>query len=198
MINTRAVRMAIGFVLFQAGWFACVIGAARGEVALGVATAAAVVAVMLAWSDRRGADLRLIALSLAVGFASDNLLAHADLVRYASPGPWQGWAPPWILMMWALFAPMLREPMRWLHGRPALSAGFGGVGGALSYAAAERLGACVFPNPGMAMAVLAAGWGVITPLLLAAAHRVELAQRPASMRAATDDRRSRRSPRRAP
>jgi len=171
--------MAGEFVLFQAGWFACVIGASRGQVALGVTAAVAVVAMMLAWSDRRGADILLIVLALAVGFLWDNLLARTDLVRYASPGPWPGWAPPWILTMWALFAPMLRAPMRWLHGRPALSALFGGVGGALSYAAAERLGACSFPDPTMAMAVLGAGWALITPLLLAAARRLDRVPAPA-------------------
>lgn len=173
MISLRTFRMVASFVLFQVAWFACVVGAARGQVALGIAVVAAVVAVLLAWSDQRGADLRLIALAFAVGLVWDNLLARTDIVRYASPGPWPGWAPPWILTMWVLFAPMLREPMRWLHRRPVLSALFGGIGGALSYAAAERLGACAFPDPVVAMAVLGAGWGLIIPLLLAAARQLD-------------------------
>ena len=172
----RALRLTIGFVLFQGAWFACVLGAASGQgaqAALGIAAVVAVVALLVAWSDDRRAELRLIALALAIGVVWDSLLAHAGVVQYASPGPLPGWAPAWILALWALFAPMLREPLRWLHGRPVLAPLFGGVGGALSYAAAERLGACRFPDPTLALAVLGAGWALIVPLLVAAAQRLE-------------------------
>ncbi|HSB22075.1 MAG TPA: DUF2878 domain-containing protein [Burkholderiaceae bacterium] len=175
---TRALRLGIGFVLFQGAWFACVLGASSGhagQVALGIAAVVAVVAVLVAWSDDRRAELRLIALALAAGVIWDSLLARAGVVQYASPGPLPGWAPAWILALWVLFAPMLREPLRWLHGRPVLAALFGGVGGALSYAAAERLGACRFPDPTLALAVLGAGWALIVPLLLAAAQWLERA-----------------------
>jgi hypothetical protein len=175
MNGARALRLGAGFVLFQAAWFACVIGAARGQVALGIAAVVAVVAILLAWSTRPGADLRLVLLALVIGVVWDSLLARTGVVEYASPGPLPEWAPVWILALWALFAPMLREPMRWLHGRPALAALFGGVGGALSYAAAERLGACAFPNPVLAIAVLGAGWSLFVPLLLSAAQRLDRA-----------------------
>jgi hypothetical protein len=174
----RALRLGAGFVLFQAAWFACVMGAARGQAALGIAAVAAVVGVALAWSTHRGADLRLLALALAVGVVWDSALARSGVVDYASPGPLPGWAPAWIVALWALFAPMLREPMRWLHGRPLLAALFGGIGGTLSYAAAQRLGACAFPNPPLALAVLGAGWALIVPLLLAAAQRLDRAAAP--------------------
>ena len=174
----RALRLVGGFVLFQAAWFACVIGAARGESALGVAAVVAVLAVLLALSSDRGAELRLIAIALALGLVWDTLLARTGIVDYASPVPQSGWAPAWILALWALFAPMLRESMRWLHGRPLVGALFGGVGGALSYAAAERLGACRFPDPALALTVLGAGWAVIIPLLLAAAQRLDRSTSP--------------------
>lgn len=170
---TRALRLGAGFALFQGAWFACVIGAARGQAVLGVAAVAVVVALLLAFSSHRVAELRLIALSLAVGVVWDSLLARTGIVQYASPGPLPGWAPAWILALWALFAPMLREPMRWLHGRPLLAALLGGGGGALSYAAAERLGACRFPEPTVALVVLGAGWALIMPLLLVAAQRLD-------------------------
>jgi len=165
--------MAAGYVLFQAAWFACVTFAAEGEPAAGVAVVAAVVWALVASNGRPGADLPLVALAIAVGIVWDSALAHTGVVRYASPGPFPGWAPTWILAMWALFAPMLREPMRWLHGRPVVAALLGGVGGAASYAAAERLGACTFPDPVLAITVLGLGWALIMPLLLAAAQRLD-------------------------
>lgn len=169
----RTLRLVLGFVVFQAAWFACVLGAAHGHAMAGISAVLAAVAMMLAWSPQRGADLRLLGLALAVGIVWDSLLARTGLVDYASPAPVPGWAPAWILALWALFAPLLREPLRWLHGRPLLAALFGGVGGALSYAAAARMGACRFPNPALTLAVLAAGWATIVPLLLAVARRLD-------------------------
>ncbi len=171
--TARVLRLAVGFALIQGAWLACVIGAARGQAALGIAAAVGVLAVLLVASRERGAQLRLIALALAIGVVWDSLLARTGVVVYASPGPLPGWAPAWILALWALFAPMLSDPLRWLQGRPALAALCGGIGGALSYAAAERLGACRLPDPILAMAVLGAGWSLIVPLLLAAARWLE-------------------------
>jgi len=173
-----ALRLGAGFVLFQAAWFACVIGAARGQVTAGIVAVAVVVAILVAWSARPGADLRLVVLAVATGVVWDSLLALTGVIEYASPGPLPGVAPLWILALWALLAPMLREPMRWLHGRPIPAALLGAAGGVLSYAAAQRLGACAFPDPALAVFVLGAGWALIVPLLLAAAQRVELAASP--------------------
>ena len=171
--TARFLRLALGFALFQGAWFLCVIGAARGQAAPGIAAVAALLTLWLAFSRARSVEFALIGLALAVGVVWDSLLARTGLVVYASPGPLAGWAPAWILALWALFAPMLREPLRWLHGRPVLAALFGGIGGALSYAAAARLGACRFPDPVLALAVLGVGWALIVPLLLAAAQRLE-------------------------
>lgn len=169
----RMARLGLSLLLFQAAWFACVAAAARGNAGLGIAAVAAAVAVQLGASRRRGADMLLIAVALAVGLAWDTALARGSLVEYASPGPLPGWAPAWILALWALFASVLREPLRWLHGRTVLSALLGGIGGAVSYAAAARLGACRFDDPASALAVLAAGWAVITPALVALARRLD-------------------------
>ena len=153
-------------VVFQAAWFACVLGAARGASGWGVA--ACVGAVLLnAWlSDARRDELLLALCAVLLGLAWDTAMARCGVVVYASPGPWQGLAPAWILGLWALFSTTLRGPLRWLHGRWLLAAVAGGVGGALSYAAAVRMGAGQFPEPGRALLVLGAGWAVMTPLLV--------------------------------
>jgi hypothetical protein len=169
----RAGRLLVGVLVFQGAWFACVLGAAQGRAGWGVVAVGVAVAVLLAASERRGADLRLIAVALVTGVVWDSVLASTGVVEYASPGPWVGAAPTWILALWALWGAVLREPLRWLHGRPVAGALLGGVGGALSYAAAERLGACRFPEPALAWAVLAAGWALITPWQLALARRLD-------------------------
>jgi hypothetical protein len=187
MKSARALWLCVSFVLFQGAWFACVMGAARGHVVLGLGAAVAVVAVLLTFSTNRAAELRLLVLALAVGLVWDSGLARSGIVQYASPGPLPYWAPVWILALWALFALMLREPMRWLHGRPIIAALFGGAGGAMSYAAAERLGACTFPDPTLAMIVLGAGWALIVPLLVAVARRLDRDTTPARVTASSPE-----------
>jgi hypothetical protein len=174
----RLARLAIGVLAFQGAWFACVAGAAHGHAAAGVAAVAIVVALQVTWSDRRSTDVALIAIAVVLGLAWDSALAAAGVVEYASPGPLSGWAPAWILALWALFASMLREPLRWLHGRPWTAAVLGGVGGALSYGAAARIGACRFVDSAVAWPVLVLGWAVMTPLLLELARRFEHAPAP--------------------
>ena len=174
-LGARALRLAAGFAIFQAAWFACVAGAAEGRIAIGIAAVVAVVILALACSSDRAADLRLVALCLVIGFAWDSALVRLEIVVYASPWPLAGWAPAWIVALWGLFGPALREPLRGLHGRPFLAALIGGPGGAMSYAAAERLGACAFPDPVAAVLVIGIGWAWILPLLLAAARQLRRA-----------------------
>lgn len=169
--GSRTWRLAVGFAVFQAAWFACVIGAARAASGWGVGAVAAALVWLLAASDRRRVDGQLVLVAIATGVVWDTLLLRAGVVDYASPGPVSDLAPAWILALWALWGVVLREPLRWLHGRPVAAALLGGVGGALSYAAAARLGACRFADPTLAMVVLAAGWALITPLQLALARR---------------------------
>lgn len=165
------------FTLFQAAWFACVLGAAQGHAELGMLAVAAVVALTGAASDARGDELRLTALALLIGLGWDTALLQFGLLVYASPGPLPGLAPPWILALWALFATLLRGPLAWLHGRPLLSAALGAAGGPLSYLAAVRLGAGSFPDDARALLVLALGWAVMTPALTEAAHHLERRRR---------------------
>ena len=167
------------FALFQAAWFACVLGAAHGRSGWGVLAVAAVVALTWAASNARGDELRLTALALLMGLVWDTALLQLGLLAYASPGPLPALAPPWILALWALFATLLRGPLTWLQGRPLLAAALGAAGGPLSYLAAVRLGAGAFPDDARALLVLAVGWGVMTPALTEAARHLERRRRAA-------------------
>jgi fucose 4-O-acetylase-like acetyltransferase len=76
--------------------------------------------------------------------------------------PWL--APVWIIALWAGFATLLPVSLRWLLGRWRTAALFGAVGGPLAYYAGMKLGAVSFPDPVVALAALAGGWAVLTPL----------------------------------
>ncbi len=169
----QLLRGLAWFALFQAAWFACVLGAAHGRSGWGVLAVAAVVALTWAASNARADELRLTALALLMGLAWDTALLQLGLLAYASPGPLPSLAPLWILALWALFATLLRGPLAWLQGRPLLAAALGAVGGPLSYLAAVRLGAGSFPDGSRALLVLALGWSVMTPALTEAARHLE-------------------------
>jgi hypothetical protein len=169
--RARVLGLAATFVAFELAWFACVLGAARGWPSAGVAVALGVVALFVALGSRPAVDAALVAAAVVTGFIWDSTMAQLGWIEYAQPGPLPGLAPVWILALWALFAIALREPLRWLHTRLPLAALFGALGGPLSYAAAERLGALRLVEPQGAVVALALGWAAIVPLLLVLARR---------------------------
>jgi hypothetical protein len=173
----QRLRLIATFVLFEAAWVACVVGAARGHMGWGIAAIAASIAWQLAFSRRRNTDLQLIAAAAGVGVIWDTLLVQSDLIIYASQAPFASLAPLWIVALWAQLGSVLREPLRWLHYRPWLGVVLGAVGGAAAYAAAARLGACSFADPRVALGVLAVGWGILLPALIYLARCMDPARR---------------------
>ncbi len=166
----RALVIA-NFVLFQAAWFACVLGAAHGHAAWGSAAALAVVAWHLAVARRWQPEARLIGAAVGIGLVLETLLVQAGWVRHVD-GVWLAGLPPhWIVALWALFATTLNVSLRWLQGRPWLAAALGAVAAPLSYAGGVRLGAAQFADPGAALAALAVGWALAMPLLVRLSER---------------------------
>jgi Protein of unknown function (DUF2878) len=157
-------------VLFQVGWFACVLGAAQGQPWIGVVAAVAVVA----WNGLRAAcarsELTLVAIAVLIGALFDSILSMLGWIAYMPALRQYSLAPLWILALWALFATTINVSMRWLKPRLWLAALLGAVGGPLSYWAAERMGAVHFAEPFVAVFALAIGWALVMPVLLIFAH----------------------------
>jgi hypothetical protein len=170
---TAHLRLLSSIAIFEAGWFACVVGAARGATGAGIAAVLGAIAWQVGTSRRRAIDITLMLVAICIGIAWDTALARMHVVVYASPLPFAGFAPAWILALWAQLGSVVREPMSWLHGRWWLALPLGAVGGAASYAGAARLGACSFPDKVLAMQVLAAGWAVFMPLLAELARHLD-------------------------
>lgn len=169
--RSRAWRLVATLVAFEFAWFACVLGAAHGWPWIGVAVAAGVVAAFVIRSDQPAVDAALVGAAMAIGLVWDSALLQLGWIVYAAPGPLPALAPAWILALWALFAIALREPLRWLHRRLPLAALLGALGGPLSYAGAQRLGACTLTRPVVSEIALALGWAAMVPLLLVLARR---------------------------
>ena len=147
----------INFALFQLGWFACVLGSAKGRPWTGPAFVAFALAVHLRSPERRR-EAGLIACAALGGTALDSVLVSAGIYRPASGLllPWL--APPWITALWFLFATTLRHCLGWLAGRYTLAALFGFLGSPMSFLAAERLGALSLPADGRPMSLFTFAW----------------------------------------
>jgi hypothetical protein len=165
--------MLANFILFQIGWFACVLGGANDRPWLGTGIALAIVAWHLGRAPRPRAELILVLASAAVGAVADSVPVAAGWVRYASGTVVPGTAPVWLVAMWMLFATTLNVSLRWLQRYPFAAIVLGAIGGPLAYWGGARLGAMEFVAPVAATAALAVGWALLTPLLVRLARRFD-------------------------
>lgn len=163
-------QKVINFLLFQLGWFSCVIGAAKGFPLVGLSVAALVVTLHINRAPRPASEIGLLLICALTGLVFDSALLATGWVAYPNGGWIPGLAPYWIVAMWLLFGTTLSESLSWLQGRWVMAAIAGAVGGPLSYLAGEKLGAIELVAPTNALLMLGLGWGVMMPLLAVVAR----------------------------
>lgn len=162
----------VNYVVFQLGWFACIMGAARGAGWLGPLAAVLVIALHLALSRRADLELRLLVVCFVLGLLLESLVMNLGLIRFEEPSPISFLAPLWITAMWPLFGTTLNRSLSFLHGRTLVSVVMGGIGGPLAYYAGAQLGAVtLIPTTG-ALLAYAVGWAVLMPVLVHVARRL--------------------------
>jgi hypothetical protein len=162
------VKTFLNVVFFQALWLVSVGGAGRGYWWLGLPILAAFVLYHFSVTPWRRADALLLAVSVALGFAADSLLVQLGLLRFEQALPWAGFAPIWILSLWAGFALTLNHSMAFFQTRPLASVLFGFLGGPAAYYVACNVWKAVsFTAPNLHVyGALALVWAIMTPLLL--------------------------------
>ena len=167
------LRKVANFVVFQGAWTVAILAAAHGAPAAAAVAIAVAVAWHLAVSAAPGREARLVATVMLIGFVFEMVRLPLHDIAYASGQP-VPWLPPyWLVGMWGLLAITLNVSLRWLHGRWALAALLGLVGGPLSFVAGVRLGGASFVDRDLALLTLAAGWFLLMPLLTAVAGRLD-------------------------
>ena len=166
-------RKLLNFVIFQIGWFSCVLGAANGSPWLGPLVASAVVLFHLLTSEKAINEVRLVLIAVTIGLVCDGLLLNSGWIKYNSASAYAGIAPYWILAMWAIFATTLNLSMSWLKDNLLLSSILGMIFGPLSYFAGQRLGAIEIQDFGSSVIALSIIWAVAMPLLMFAASRFD-------------------------
>ncbi len=164
--------LALNLVLYKVGWFAGVTTAAAGYPVLGMMVIGALIMTHGWLSTSWRGELRLVLACGALGLLVDSLQTTAGVLNFPASQS-AGWlAPAWIVMMWMQMGTTLRYCLRFLQGRYLLAAVLGAVGGPLSFAAGERMGAVMLhPNPWVAMGSLAATWVLAMPFMTWLASR---------------------------
>lgn len=162
----------INYILFQAGWFICVLGAAAGYPWAAAAAGFFLVLVHLALVPNRWQEGLLLLFSLLLGICVDAFHIYTGVLSFPVGSIHPALPPPWILALWLQFAMTLHYSLGWLTGRYILGAFLGGVSGALAYWAGVRFGAALF-NADLFHCLLQIGlsWAVVMVLLIRAADR---------------------------
>lgn len=159
-------RLVANFILFEIGWFACVIGAAKQMPWLGVVTVFAIVAWHLTQAKQVEKELQLLLIALVIGGTFDQIMLNHQLISYEAHGWSSKIVPVWILALWAEFVTVLNVSLRWMKGRWLIAVLFGAIGGPLAYMGAEKLGAVTLNHLPISYIALSIGWACLTPLLL--------------------------------
>ena len=83
MTNTTRLNV-VNLVLFQIGWFACVLSAAAGSAWIGIVTVTAIVAWHLRIARRPAQELALLLMVGAIGFIFESLQRYYGILVYGS------------------------------------------------------------------------------------------------------------------
>lgn len=161
------LERGIYFFLFYLAWGLCLIGVKKGQPWIGPMLVLLLALVHFERVKWRKEELYIALLLTLFGTLYDTALLNLGIVTYF--GGYESFpriAPLWVSSIWLLFSVSLTNSFGWLRNRWKLSAIFGATGGVLSYVAAVRAGAALFPNPALAVLVLALSWAVLMPLIL--------------------------------
>jgi uncharacterized protein DUF2878 len=162
----------VNYALYQAGWFACVLGAAWGRPLLGTLLGILAVLAHVALARRRRDALVLALTTAAIGLVVDTVQIALGTLRFdvGTIAPWL--PPPWLVVVWAQFAMTFHFGLGWLLGRPGRAALVGAIGGPLAFVAGQRLGVVTLhPEVWPSLVSLAATWSLAIPAAVAIAER---------------------------
>ena len=163
----------VNFVLFQVGWFACILGGASGHVAVSVLFSLALVAISV-WQTPFKKNLLELFIKIGLyGLVGDTLLLQLGLLQFTSPVPFTFLSPIWMLSLWILFASTLNQSMAWLSGKPLMGALLGAIFGPLSYIAGVEMGAANWGNRLQAIVLIGFIWAIGMPFFLFWAKQVQ-------------------------
>jgi hypothetical protein len=147
-------------VLFQLGWFACVLGGNSYWLIVPVA----VLLVHVLWTSAWAAEGKLLLWVTGLGVLLDSSLLMLGVFDFATQGPL---IPLWLALLWAVLATTLNHCLAWAATPWWRASLLGAVGGPMSYYAGSQMAGVNLPlGLWPSMLLLAALWAVVFPGLL--------------------------------
>lgn len=162
MITSETVRNILNFLIFQVGWFVCVVYpglAAAGLVLVFLCLHMALV------SQHRMAELQFIGFGVVLGSLMDTLWFRTDVLNLVGNEDVLI-APPWLVAIWVIFMTTLCHSLDWMSKKRWLPFVLAPVAGPFAYWSASKLGIVTLPDLAVSLTAMAMGWLVLFPLLL--------------------------------
>lgn len=158
MTNKAFVFTITNALLFQAGWFVCIL---CGSFWAGIFTLAAIIFHFVISRQRRD-DAVAVLIAIALGLVHDSLLLHSGYIRFVE----SAYLPPlWLVCLWALLGITLNHSLVWIYSRPLWSALLGAIAAPLSYLAGVSLSSAEWSSPLVeVLPIIAILWLVVLPL----------------------------------
>ncbi len=159
--------MLINIIGFQLGWFSCILGSAYQLPWLGVLSAAIILLAHTARSQHWPSEVSLLLAAMFIGLIFDAMALNLGWITFMPVSYWpSALPPPWMIMLWALFASTMNSSLSWLKPRLWLAILLGAIAGPMCYWAGAKLGALKITDLKFAMVYLSVGWAIILPTML--------------------------------
>lgn len=158
MINRALVFTIANALLFQVGWFVCIL---CGSLWAGIFTLAAITGHFIISRQRRE-DAIAVLFAIALGVLHDSLLLHSGQIQFSE----SAYLPPlWLVCLWALLGITLNHSLVWIYSRPLWSALLGAIAAPLSYLAGVGLSSAEWSSPLVeVLPIIAILWLIVLPL----------------------------------
>ena len=166
----------VNIILFQLGWFACVLSASYQLEWLAVSSLAIIIAFHVYLANNRQGEILIILSAACVGIIVDSTMITFNVFSANHAITISGMAPLWLIGLWMLFGITLNHSLRWFHQHLQFAALAGLVFAPLAYWSGHRLGALQFNNDYAhywALLIIGVCWFFVTPFLLWVSQRLE-------------------------
>ncbi|KAA0692381.1 DUF2878 domain-containing protein [Halopseudomonas laoshanensis] len=158
------VKLIANALLFQAGWFACVLGGT--SVWLLVPLAALIV--HFTWISSWAAEGKLVVSVMLAGAALDSFLLQMGVFQFTGEPLL---APLWLVLLWAMLGTTLNHCLAWSAKPLWMACVLGAIAGPFSYFAGAALAEVRLPlGTQLSAVILAICWAIMYPLLHGFAH----------------------------
>ena len=158
-MTTEKIKLLINYLIFQIGWFVCVLGGNQPALIFTIAA----LGVHLIWIGSWQKEKQLLVICLLLGSAIDSFLGNLQILQFSGESRL---LPGWLACLWVLFGTTLRHSLDWSRTHKRLGALLGLFGGPASYYAGSKLTDITLAEPiWQTLLVLAIIWTIVLPLL---------------------------------